>query len=64
MRSWMIGLLLGMAPVPLLATLPSPGLAGGLALAGGIGLLGNSLFWRGCAGLALTLRCRRTSRCA
>ena len=53
MRSWMIGLLLGMAPVPLLATLPSPGLAGGLALAGGIGLLGKSCFWRSCAGLAL-----------
>jgi competence protein ComEC len=49
----MIGLLLGMAPVPLLAALPPPGLAGGLALAGGIGLLGNSRFRRGCAGLAL-----------
>ena len=53
MRSWMIGLLLGMAPVPLLATLPSPVIAGGLALAGGIGLLGKSCFWRSCAGLAL-----------
>ncbi|MCP5166519.1 MAG: DNA internalization-related competence protein ComEC/Rec2 [Pseudomonadales bacterium] len=53
MRSWMIGLLLGMAPVPLLAVLPPPGFAGGLALAGGIGLLGKSRFWRGCAGLAL-----------
>ncbi len=53
MRSWMIGLLLGMAPVPLLAALPPPGLADGLALAGGIGLLGNSRFRRGCAGLAL-----------
>jgi competence protein ComEC len=49
----MIGLLLGVAPVALLATLPPPGLAGGLALAGIVALVGNSRLCRCCSGLAL-----------
>lgn len=53
MRSWMIGLLLGIAPVALLPTLPPPGLAVGIALAGIIALAGKGRFRGGLSGLAL-----------
>jgi competence protein ComEC len=53
MRAWMIGLLLGIAPVSLLAALPAPGLAVALVLAGVIALCRHSRFWRICSGAAL-----------
>ena len=53
MRSWMIGLVLGLLPVPLLPQLPDPGVTLLLAGVGLAGLRGGTIPWRLLSGIAL-----------